>query len=103
MAKFVAAAEAREFNADALRVIAHKFASRSTQDKLLARRELVAGKSDYHKDRAALKKFLAGADGKTLRGAIVEMMLWEWQGLDPEVSKALGAIFKLKVQASAKE
>jgi ParB/RepB/Spo0J family partition protein len=99
--KFVAAAEARELNADVLRVIATDLAKHGA-DRLLQRRGLKTS-NYFNEERAALKKLIAGADGKQLRGILVELMLWDWRVLDAEASKALGAIFKVKVQASGKD
>lgn len=100
--KLVAGAEAREFNADVLRFVASEITRRRDNDRMLQRRGLAPASNDYSKKKAATKKLLEGADGKTLRGIVVETLLWEWRGLDPEASKALGAILKVKVQASGK-
>jgi ParB/RepB/Spo0J family partition protein len=103
--KVVAAAESKEPNADFFRLILDAVcAENGIDEKLIERRQLPLNEKDgWQKHRMALKRFVEKADGKTLRGLLLECFLWEWDSANEEVLKAAAKLYKVKLQTSGKK
>ncbi len=106
--QIVAAAEAREFSADALRFIAAQIVGNRMwyMSGLLKRRgavkeEEMSNLSNRHGVlRKAIEVALKAADGRRLRGLLVEILLWQGDRADEDALKKGRAVFG--VQASVK-
>lgn len=105
IAKVVAAAEAKEPNADFFRlIIAAICDDQGIEEKLIERRQIpVLEKDGWQKQRIALKRFAEKADGKTLRGLLLECFLYDWDGANDEVLSAAARLYKVKLQTSGKK
>ena len=102
--KVVTAAENREPNAEVWRFLALKFAGdgQCDEEKIIKSRKIEVKGTGYDVNTKALKAYIEKADGRTLRGLVIEMQLWEWNGADEEALKQAAAIYGVKVQASGK-
>jgi len=100
----VKAAESREPNADFFRFIIEGLTDSRLEENLLRRRNIEVDKKHGHlAEEKAFRAFFEKADGKTLRGLLVEMFLWSWEEADEEMLAAAAKLFKVKLQASGKK
>lgn len=92
--KIVAAAESRELSADVLRIVLEK-RDLEISEFSLNRRGLPA--NDWQAVRQSSPKLLKEADGKTLRGILVEEVCWNYDEWNEEAVTALAAVYGIKV------
>ncbi len=105
LAPVIAAVESREPNAGTWRFIADDLAERNEWDlEILGRRGI-----DYNREKGgwdahvkALKGYIAKADGKVLRGLVIEMLLWDCNRVDEAKLRRLAGMVNVKLQTVVK-
>lgn len=102
VAKVVAAVESREPNAEIWRIIARMIGNSELDTAILKRRSIVNLDAGYEPRRDAITEYIAKADGKTLRGLVLEAALWDWNRLDQKAMKSAEQALSIKFQASGK-
>ncbi|HEV7405195.1 MAG TPA: ParB/RepB/Spo0J family partition protein [Chthoniobacteraceae bacterium] len=102
--QIAAAAEARELTADVLRLIVRRFEDKARQ--VVERRNLPVDekKPEHERYQKALEVFCAKADGKRLRGVVMELLCYgQWGYFDEGMVNAAGKVYGVKFQAPGKK
>lgn len=105
--KIIAAVESREPNADFYRQVVTWMMESAEPASMLVRRgiltdEQVESQHGWKLVNDECEKLVKKSDGKTLRGIMLEILLWDWSGgVESQISTAAKA-YKVKLQTSGK-
>lgn len=100
----VAAAEAKEINADGWRLIIRELQENAVAEQIIQRRGLALDpkQPEWKRHGLALDAFVAKADGRKLRGLVIELLLWDYDGANDEALAAAAKVYGVKFQTPRK-